>query len=63
MVKTRPIALGAALGAATVTGLLGTVVGAAVVGGGACCASELGGWGAGSMVFGCLLDVNLRVFG
>jgi len=63
MVKAWPIALGAALGAATVTGL-----GVGVLGDGfdefvACCASELVRWGAGSMVLGCLLVVNVRVVG
>ena len=63
MVKTWPIALGAALGAATVTGLGVGVLGAGFDEFVSRCASELVGWGAGSMVLGCLLDVNLRVFG
>jgi hypothetical protein len=63
MVKIWPIALGAALGAATVTGLGVGWLGAGFEEFVACCASELVGWGAGSMVFGYLLDVNVRVFG
>lgn len=59
--KIWPIARGAALGAATVTGLGVGVIGAGFDGV-AGCASEFVDWGAGSMVFGALLDVNVRVW-